>query len=216
MSIDTIDDGFKMFSEQPSNLNEHFPALKIYAQQCATIAQFGCSDLLSCWPLLQGLVCSSASEKKLVCFDKNTEPEPFAGLKRVAKKQGVRMVYVCGSTLSVDLTQPVDMLLIDTFHAYAQLKRELERHHHNVRKYIAILNTSVDADTSELVRLFYYYDIDQTCKDIGCSHADVCKGLAPAIEDFLSANSTEWKTHKTFENNNGLVVLQRVTGGCTA
>lgn len=200
-----------MFAEQPSNLNEHFPALKIYAQQCSSVAQFGCSDMLSCWPLLHGMSAAKAGDRKLVCFDKNKEPENFGLLKKLAKKDNVRLVFVHGDTLSTEL-KPVDMLLIDTFHSYAQLYKELVQHAPKVRKYIAILNTSIDAENSELVRLFYFYDIDQVCKELQCTHKEVCTGLAPAIDAFLQEHGETWKIHKTFENNNGLVVLQRVDG----
>jgi hypothetical protein len=210
-NIDSIDKGFKVLSEQPSNLNEHFPSIKIYAQQCSRIAQLGCSDMLSCWPLLSGLKQSSGKgDKKLVCFDKNSEPENFQNIKRIAKTEGVKMFFVQEDALKLTL-QPVDMLVIDTFHAYIQLKTELERHHKSVEKFIAILNTSIDAETSELVRMFYFYDIDKICAELACNHADVCKGLAPAIEDFLASHGDTWKVHKSFDNNNGLVVLQRIS-----
>jgi hypothetical protein len=209
MNIDSIDSGYNAFLDKPSNVNEHFPALKIYAQQCAKVAQFGCSDMLSCWPLLHGMSKSgeSSGERKLVCFDKGGEPEGFQNLKKMSRIAGVKLYFIQQDTLKLDL-QPVDMLLIDTFHTYVQLKRELERHHDNVQKYIAILNTSIDDETSELVRMFYFYDIDAICKDLSCSHADVCKGLAPAINEFIAEHPT-WKIHKSFANNNGLVVLQR-------
>lgn len=47
---------------------------------------------------------------------------------------------------------PVDMLFIDTFHVYGQLRRELARHHGSVSRYIVLHDTEVDKDPGEAVR----------------------------------------------------------------
>ena len=50
--------------------------------------------------------------------------------------------------MQLDLDGPVDLLFIDTFHVYGQLKRELARFEGQVRRYIAMHDTEVDAEVS--------------------------------------------------------------------
>ena len=119
------------------------------------------------------------------------------------------MKFVRGNSLDLKLRK-TDMLLIDTFHACPQLQRELLRHEASVDKFIAILNTSVDGELSELVRMFYHYDIDKVCAQLNTTHKEVCKGLRPAIDAFLQAQRGVWEIAEDHANNNGLVVLSRV------
>lgn len=73
----------------------------------------------------------------------------------------------------------VDLLFIDTIHTYEQLSQELKKHSDKVKKYIIM------------------HDV------FSCSTE-----MLPAIAKFLNEHS-EWRIADTFENNNGLMVLER-------
>ncbi len=51
-------------------------------------------------------------------------------------KKSITLEFIEGNDLHVDLGEGVDLLFIDTWHVYPQLKRELEIHSPKVRKCI--------------------------------------------------------------------------------
>jgi hypothetical protein len=207
MSISSIETGYTHFCTTPGNMHEHIPVLSRYAARCSHATDLGSGELTSCWALLHGLKHSASSNKKeLVCVDTKLVHDSFDRVASIASQDGVKMSYIKGNSLEIKLKK-TDMLLIDTFHAYPQLKKELARHESNVDKYIAILNTTVDGEMSELVRMFYYYDIDAICTDLRCTHKEVCMGLRPAIDEFLQ--NGRWIMVEDLSNNNGLIVLER-------
>jgi hypothetical protein len=55
-----------------------------------------------------------------------------------------------------------------------------------------------------------YYNIDTLCEKLNCTHTEICKGLKPAISEFLENNSHSWVLDYTTPDNNGLVVLKRI------
>jgi hypothetical protein len=80
-----------------------------------------------------------------------------------------------------------DLLLIDTWHVYEQLKQELRLHGGKVRKYIVLHDTTTFAEYGETP-----------------GH----RGLWSAVEEFL-AQGTFWLKQRR-ANNNGLTILERV------
>jgi hypothetical protein len=207
--------GFSFFGSDPNrnNLSEHFEILRSYASKCLSIAEFGTSEMMSCWPLLKGLKDTNNNnnnrdKKEITCYDRKPMPPMMEGIRKIAANDGIRLRYVQGNTLQFKLNTSVDMLFIDTFHAYPQLKRELDRHHKRVNKYIAIFHTETDGDTSEMVRLYYDHNYDTMLEELQCTPKDLCRGLKPAITDFLSAHP-EWSVCEDAKNQNGLVILAR-------
>jgi hypothetical protein len=206
--IDAVETGFEHFRKQEHNMNEHYDMLRHYAGQCSNITEFGASEsMTSTWPLLAGLKDNPATRTELTSFDRTPIPTSFSGMQALASNEGTKLRFIQGNTLNVKI-QPTNMLLIDTFHAYPQLKKELERHHKKVDKFIAILNTDVDGEHSEVVRLYYCYDFDTCMSELQCTQADLCKGLRPAIDEFID-NHPEWECCETCTNNNGLMILKR-------
>jgi hypothetical protein len=206
----TIQEVYDHYANTPSNCNEHFETLRKYASKCKSVIELGCSDMITTWAMAKGLSdgTGSASATWLTCVDIRAAPQNFDKAAAIAKSSGnVKMKFIQGDALKIKLPH-TDMLLIDTFHSYPQLKKELEKHSSIVNKYIAILNTEVDADTSELVRMFFCYNIDEVCDHLKCTHEEVCKGLKPAIDEFLE-NQTTWVKVEQHTNNNGLVILER-------
>ena len=86
--------------------------------------------------------------------------------------------------------EPTDLLFIDTFHVYQQLRRELELHADRVRRFIALHDTTTFGETGE---------------------HESSRGLWPAIVEFL-AGSSQWRVAARYHNNNGLTILEREHG----
>ncbi len=205
-----MQEAFDRFANTPSNCNEHLETLRNYAAKCKSATELGCNEMVTCWALAKGLSDGNAGAATwLTTVDIRPAPQAFDKVSAVVRTTGnVKMKFVQGDSLKIKLPH-TDLLLIDTFHAYPQLKKELDRHHQYVSKYIAILNTEVDAETSELVRMFFCYDIDAMCQHLKCTQEQVCAGLQPAIAEFLQENQDTWEKIEDRKNNNGLIILAR-------
>jgi hypothetical protein len=104
-----------------------------------------------------------------------------------------------------------DLLFIDTWHVYGQLKKELARWNGHVAKYIILHDTTVDGEVGESVRLGN--NIEEESKESGLTEEDIRRGIWPAVEEFLIEHP-EWVLKERFTNNNGLTVLARRDLAC--
>ena len=53
------------------------------------------------------------------------------------------------------------------------------------------------------------HDIDTEVCTSGYTKDEICRGIGPAIQEFLDKHGDEWVMDAHFENNNGLTVLRR-------
>ncbi|MBC8442786.1 MAG: hypothetical protein H8D80_01210 [Proteobacteria bacterium] len=189
MSMDnqTLEKRYNELCNSPSDINEHLPTLKRYAEECGHITEMGVREIVSTYALLIG------QPKTLVSID-IIHPTKFgASLEDIvsfAKEMDVNFKFCESDTLSVDIDE-TDLLFIDTKHNYYQLKGELKRHGNKAFKYIIFHDT------------FLFENRDETSDQPSDK-----SGLLPAIDEFLETNS-HWSCHEVFENNNGLTILKR-------
>jgi hypothetical protein len=101
----------------------------------------------------------------------------------------------------------VDLLYIDSWHNYGQLKRELEKHAADVLKYIFLYGTGLDGEVSENVRLGN--DIAYESQVTGYTIDELQKGVQYAIRDFLEKHP-EWKKKEEITYGKGLTILERI------
>lgn len=141
-----------------SNINQHLPKLKFYADQCETICEMGVSDGQSTRAFLN----SSASLRSYDLY-KNPNVEQ---LFQFAKTLNKDVEYIQANTLEIEIPE-VDLLFIDTWHVYKQLAAELTLHGNKAKKYIAFHDTHTFGCTGE--------NPDEL-------------GLLPAIIEFLIKN----------------------------
>jgi hypothetical protein len=158
--------------------------------------------------LLKGLLDSEGDGRRsLLSVDLYTDPyqqrvretvQPAADL--------VQYEFVQCNDLSIDIPLATDLLFIDTWHVYAQLKRELAMHHRNVRRWIVLHDTSIDAVLGESIRCGM--DTAQQALATGFAESDICRGLWPAVEEFL-ADHNEWMLEERHTDQCGLTILRR-------
>lgn len=205
----TIEEGYNLAKDRPSNVNEHIPILADYTSKCASVCEMGLNEMTTTWAFLKGLRFNKKKKKHWVGVDISGKPQVYENVKDIAKRNSIVMDFVQGDSSLVDIPN-VDLLFIDTIHMYGLLKRELEKHHNIVNKYIIIHNTFVDAEFSEIVRMCFYKhnNVKDIMKHYSFSNDEVCKGLKQAIVDFLEEHP-EWQIDKQLPNNNGLTVLAR-------
>ena len=171
-------------SETKSDINEHLPTLKRYADECDHIIEMGVRDAVSTYAFIMG------KPKRLISYD--IVPLENYGinvgeLKEVALLNGVDFEFRLENTLKIQIEE-TDLLFLDTDHTYKQVKSELDLHGNKSKKYI----------------IFH----DTTTFEFRGMNGDTI-GIWPAIEEFILENP-HWVIHKRFTNNNGLTILMRL------
>jgi GDP-D-mannose 3',5'-epimerase len=178
-----IDQWFRKNCENTSDIHEHLPVIKKYAKECDHITEMGVRWIVSTWALLSG------RPKKMISIDYEN-PSHYGGnindVYEAVKGENIDFHFQQADTRKIEI-EPTDLLFIDTEHNYDQLKAELEIHPKNAKKYMMF------HDTVSFGRR-------------GMDGKD--KGLMDAIEEFLE-NNKEWKIKEHYENNNGLLIMER-------
>ena len=114
----------------PSDINEHLYILKEYTTKCTSVVECGVRSIVSSYAFAYGL--NSVPNNKYYLVDPYASPDMPVFLD-LCKKEGVNAEFMNQSDLECPLVQ-TDLLFIDTWHVYGQLKRELERWNSSVSK----------------------------------------------------------------------------------
>ena len=178
----------------PSDINEHIPTFIEYASECDHITEMGVRAISSTWAFL------GAAPKKLVSYDMENPSHYGADINivyEVAKQYGLNYEFIQADVLKIEIEE-TDLLFLDTWHAYDQLKAELDRHNSKARKYIIMHDTTS----------YEFRDEPLTSENTFEGEKSSGKGLWPAITEFLEENNN-WELHKRFTNNNGITILKR-------
>jgi len=187
----------------PSDIHEHLPTLYKYASECLHVTECGGINSFPAYALAAGLV--GRDNVKLVQIHNKT----VDGRDQFANDciaEGLAREYVLENSLTAHIDD-TDLLFIDTWHVYGHLKRELNRWHSHVGKYIIMHDTTVDEWLGETVRVGW--NSAAQSQQTGIPENEIRMGVWPAIGEFLEKHP-EWKIAERFTNNNGLTVLSRV------
>ena len=211
---ETIRAKFEHHSKTSSDINEHLPTLYRYAKECDRIMETGVRGCISSWACLCGLM-DSVSERPKYLFLNDIDTCDIGELLECSRQLSsppVQVEYQWINNLELDLpsrVEPVDMIFIDTWHIYGQLKRELAKFAPWTRKYIIMHDTTVDEFQGETIRAGF--DADAQAISSGFPKHEILCGLGMAISEFLEQHP-EWILKEKYTNNNGLTVLQRIDG----
>ena len=177
----TLKNKYEQLCNVKSDINEHLPTLKRYADECSHITEMGVRGCVSTIALLMG------KPHIMVSYDIVDCPvqEAYEMSKGITDFK-----FIKADTLKITI-EPTDLLFIDTLHNYTQLSQELDLHAKNVSDYIIFHDTT-------------------SFRDVGESYSGKPeKGIWQAILDFIKDNP-EWKIAELFTNNNGLTIIRRV------
>lgn len=193
----------------PSDINEHFPALIKYGSECDHITEMGVRWITSTWAFL------GCAPKKLISYDmRNPSTWDIGGIGEnnaivqrgynkiqdvydVANEFELNYTFIQANVLDIEIEE-TDLLFIDTWHSYKQLKSELKMHASKVKKYILFHDTTT------------YGSVDETnYEELGPEWKAEGIGIWKAIEEFLQDNP-QWKLEQRYMNNNGLTVIKKV------
>lgn len=187
-----------------SDINEHLPTLRKYAARCRVVAELGVRSCVSSWSFLKGLTYQKECQPKMIGVDLEWH-DNIKQVQKAAEENGIEYRFIRGDSAKVDLPK-VDLLFIDTWHVYGHLKRELAKHHAQVRSYIILHDTTVDAELGESLR--ERMDIERQARESGYPIEEIKRGLWPAVTEFLMEHP-EWHLLKRYTHNNGLTILEK-------
>lgn len=181
---------FKNLVNTKSDINEHLLTLRKYAEECSHITEMGTRYVCSTWAFV------IAKPKKVVCYDILTDldlnrvNQRLSEIKSHSENLGVDFTFNLQNVLEADIEE-TDLLFIDTYHEYNQLKSELSLHGGKVKKYLIFHDTTTFGVHGETFK------------------KPNTVGIMPAINEFLEENKN-WVLHEKFENNNGLTILKKI------
>jgi hypothetical protein len=115
-----------------SDINEHLPTLKRYADECEHVTELGVRGAVS----LSAFLASNA--KRVVAVD----------ILNVAVPESDKLTFICADDLTIRI-QETDLLFIDTLHNYLHLKAELALHAYKAKKYIAFHDTFIFGENGD-------------------------------------------------------------------
>jgi len=187
----------------PSDINEHLPTLFIYAFMCNHITETGVRSVVSSYAFAKGLL--GKEKNKLIQIDCESHPN-ITRFQQECAAEGIQSVFYEQSDLFCPL-DTTELLFIDTWHVYGQLKRELARWNSFVTKYIILHDTTVDEFYGETIR--QGWNAEEQSRTTGIPVQEIKMGLWPAVIEFLAAHP-EWVLEQRYTNNNGLTILRRV------
>lgn len=178
----TLEEIYESKCNDNSDICQHLPTLKKYAELCDKIIELGVRSIVSTWAFLYGKPKSLLSvdiyhPSSYIDYDKDGCNIEL--VYEISKETGVEFSFIEADTLKITLPK-CDLLFFDTLHTYEQLSKELELHGNNVNKYL-IFHDTVSYE-SELI---------------------------PAIKEFMEANP-HWILEAEYKNNNGLLILKRI------
>ena len=204
-NIEYIKNKYNYLCEKKSDINEHLPILYKYASNCESVLECGVRYCVSSWALIYGLLNNNKKNRKVILNDINKCN--IDELLNVTNNIDIELSYEWISNLELNLNKNIDLVFIDTWHVYGQLKRELNKYGKITNKYIIMHDTTIDGENSESVR--NKHDISEKMKIYNYTYEEVTIGLWKAIEEFLSENK-DWILLERYTNNNGLTILKSI------
>ncbi len=192
-----------------SEINEHLPVLYELALNCNTIFETGCSGIRSTYALTHGLINNKNKGKKKILLNDEL-PCNIIELLYVSADNSINfsIKYKWGNNLKLKIKERFDLVVIDTWHVYGQLKRELELFSKICDKYIVIFFTDTDRIYGESVRKKCNFEEQSLISGIPVE--EIKKGTQFAIDEFIKNNNEEWKVFIEYKNNNGLTILEKI------
>jgi hypothetical protein len=164
-----------------TDINENVHVLYELARKCRSVTEMGVRTGVSTRAFLRSGV-------KLTSYDIELD-EKVSMLFEIAQQAGRDASYHRANVLNIQI-EPCDLLFIDTWHTYQQLRQELKLHGNRAQRYIAFHDTHTFGLRGE--------------------DGQDSKGLLSAVIEFVMANP-HWRFHTYRTNNNGLTILERIS-----
>lgn len=188
------------------DINEHLIYLMKLSSECSSILECGVRTVVSSWAFLNGLTLNTTTLDKRMTSCDIQRSDNINTLERACIENGVKFNFFQGNDLDLPM-EHYDLIFIDTWHIYGQLKRELQKMNSYATKYIVMHDTEIDKIDGESIR--NGWDTKQQATESGFPEYEIRGGLERAIKEFLIQHP-EWKIKQRFTHNYGLTVLERI------
>lgn len=177
-----IKDRYQKLLRTVTDITEHLPVLRNYAEQCDRVVELGVRGMVSTWAFL------AAHPSSLTSVD-SEHPSKWGQdveeVKKIAVEEGIVFDFIQADDLKIVLPE-TDLLFIDTLHTYGQLKQELTLHASKSSRFIILHDTN----------------------SFGITGENGAEGLDKALYEFLTASDgSGWRMKERWSNCNGLTVL---------
>ena len=175
---------YEILCKTKSDINEHLPTLYTLGKDCESVLELGVRGVISTYAFTYGLLNNNSNIKKILLND--IQKCNINELLTITKNLNIDISYQWINDLNLEIKENYDITFIDTWHVYAQLKRELKKFSQVTNKYIIMHDTTVDGIHGETIRV--KWDAKEQSKITGFPIDEINKGLIPAIEEFLNDN----------------------------
>lgn len=208
MNTPSIIEGFYNQSKNtPSDIYQHIETLCNYSKDAESVLECGVRNAISTWGFAHGLLNNGKDVKKLTSVD--LVRSNIFDIYEPLLKQVLDFSFWAGNDLDFfPEDTKYDIIFIDTWHVYGQLKRELKKFAPICNKWIIMHDTTVDEIFGETIRCGL--NAAQQSIETGIPVEEICKGLWPAVVEFLQENGTEFRLKERFTHCNGLTILERI------
>lgn len=170
----------------PSDINQHLPILKSYSQTCNTVTEIG---LGATGNSVMAFISGCA---KVTSYDIEWHHKAIEEALLYAEHLGHEWAFVQDNS-QTNVIQQTDFLFIDGEHSYEAVRKELDRHHSKVNKFIGFHDVVSYATRNE---------------NPAQTGSGFIEGIVPAIFEFLWTHP-EWKVDYYSPFNNGLLILSK-------
>ena len=141
--MNSIFDYYVRARDTDSDIWEHIEDIYRLALECDHITEMGVRGVVTTWAFLL------AKPRKLISYD--AAPCPVQEVQRLAPSYNIDFNFHIADTGNPStVIEPTDLLFIDTWHIYEQLKQELLLHG-NKQKYKSKVNR-----ITKYIIIFYY------------------------------------------------------------
>lgn len=191
--------------EEPTDVRDHLLDHVRLATDCEIVMEIGVRGMTSTWAILRGLSRNQKTVKKYIGVDLYYPADwTWQNFENVCVESNIACTFLGQNDMSLVPSEigPVDMLFIDALHTYCHVLYELITFHSNVRKYIALHDTSAPWGTEDEP---YSGDYSEYPEWFDTSK----RGVFTAVLDFL-AMYPEWSLTLKKGNSFGYTLLERV------
>ena len=205
--MEHLNSKYNQLCQENSDINEHLPTLFKYASECSSVFESGVRGVTSSYALFYGLTQSDFADKRMVLND--IHECKINEFSHITCELGIKTDYIWKNNLDIEFEdhETFDLVFIDTWHIYGQLKRELAKFSKITNKYIILHDTEVDRTDGETIR--NNWNAQEQSEQSGFPVDEINCGLQKAITEFLDC-SPNWKLKEEFTNNNGLTILEQI------
>ncbi|MBF8263348.1 MAG: NYs-1 [Parachlamydiales bacterium] len=206
ISINSLEEIYQHVSQDSALYRQLVPAAKRMAQKCASAAEIGVLHMHSSFGILFGLSKSSQKPRSYLGIDISPPPEQCLNAAKIwAQEAEIDFNFIQANDLDITL-DPVDFLLIDSYHTYRHLTYELETFAPSVRSYILLHDTGYPWGTIDENESNPNMENESRYPD----HINRTKrGVWPAVIDYLDQHP-EWKIYERDFSNAGITIIQRL------